>query len=102
MPKKTGTNIAKVKLQKPLQHGEDKIDEIELREPKSGELRGISMVELIQLKTDAVFELIPRISNPPLTDVEVAELSASDLFLISSEIANFLVPDGATDASPAT
>lgn len=99
MPKST-TNFITVPLSSPIMRGETKVAEIKLREPKSGEMRGISMVDLIQLKADTVHELLPRISDPVLTDDEVKDLSLADLFALSSEIADFLLPAAASPPSP--
>lgn len=96
---KSQPKLVKVELSEPIVRGETKIEAVQLREPSSGELRGISMVDLIQLKADTVHELLPRITEPVLTDDEVKGLKLSDFFALSSEVANFLVPESATGAS---
>ena len=85
-----------ITLSKPIVRGEEKFASIQLREPKTGELRGLNMVDVVQLQTDALIELVPRISKPILTKDEVESLPPCDTFKIATEIANFLLPDGAT------
>lgn len=97
---KSTSNLITVTLKRAIVRGDTTIDKLQLREPNSGEMRGISMVDLIQLKADTVHELLPRITNPVLTDEEVKALSIADLFALSSEIANFLLPEGAGEPSP--
>lgn len=86
------TTIVTVSLEEPIIRGEQKIESLGLRRPRSGELRGLSMIDIVQLKIDAVHELLPRITMPPLTNSEVLNLSPSDLFKVSSEIASFFIP----------
>lgn len=93
-------NLKSVKLQNPIVRGETKITEVTLREPKSGELRGLSMIELIQLQFEAVATLLPRISNPPLIEDEVSDLAPADFLKLSTEVADFLLPQEAKQASP--
>jgi hypothetical protein len=83
-----------VELDEPIIRGEMLIDKITLRKPKSGELRGLSMVDIVRLEVEAIQKLVPRISDPVLTEADMQDLSPSDLFLISTEIANFLLPKG--------
>ena len=56
-----------VTLDSPIQRGETTIDKLQLRKPRSGELRGLSLVDLGQLKVDALTKVLPRITVPPLT-----------------------------------
>ncbi|MCW2410866.1 MULTISPECIES: phage tail assembly protein [unclassified Sphingobium] len=80
-----------VTLDTPIQRGEQSIESIQLRKPKSGELRGLSLVDLGQLKVDALTKILPRISNPVLTQAEVANMDPSDLLACGAEIGSFLL-----------
>lgn len=55
-----------IELDEPLKRGEQTIDSITLRKPKSGELRGVSLADVLQMQTDALITLIPRLSSPRL------------------------------------
>lgn len=68
------TNIKTVQLDTPIQRGEQIIDTVQIRQPKSGEMRNLSMVDLGQLKVDALIKILPRITIPNLSEVEVANM----------------------------
>lgn len=78
-------------LDEPIKRGEQTISEITLRKPKSGELRGVSLADVLQMQTDALITLIPRLSTPSLTAVEVRQMDPADLVQCGGEIAGFLL-----------
>lgn len=83
--------LRSITLDTPVQRGEQTIGTIQLRKPKSGELRGLSLVDLGQLKVDALTKIIPRISLPVLTEQEVSNMDPSDLLACGAEIGSFLL-----------
>ncbi|UXC90119.1 phage tail assembly protein [Sphingobium sp. RSMS] len=80
-----------VSLDTPIERGEQQIATLQLRKPKSGELRGLSLVDLGQLKVDALTKLLPRISTPPISEAEAANLDPADLLACGAEIGGFLL-----------
>lgn len=78
-------------LDEPIKRGEQTISEITLRKPKSGELRGVSLADVLQMQTDALITLIPRLSTPSLTAAEVRQMDPADLVQCGGEIAGFLL-----------
>lgn len=89
-----------VVLDTPIRRGVTTIDSITLRKPSSGELRGVSLVELLQMDVASLIKVVPRISSPTLTAVEVSGMDPADLFALSSKISGFLLQKSAkTDAS---
>ncbi|WP_127881856.1 phage tail assembly protein [Pseudomonas lactis] len=89
-----------VTLDTPIRRGTTSIDRITLRKPNSGELRGVSLVELLQMDVSSLIKVLPRISSPSLTAVEVAGMDPADLLALSSKISGFLLQKSAmTDAS---
>lgn len=80
-----------VTLDTPIVRGETSIDELQLRKPRSGELRGLSLVDLGQLKVDALTKILPRITVPPLTEAEVGNMEPADLLACGAEIGGFLL-----------
>lgn len=100
MPKSdTKSSLVEVTFAKPIMRGEQEIASVKLREPKTGEMRGIAMVDLVQLDTDALIELLPRITMPPLTKPEVEDLPPSETFKMAREVADFLVPEAKETAN---
>ena len=89
----TTTNPAGTKLHRPIVRGEHTITHLQLREPSAGELRGISLSELLQMQTTALVTLLPRVTEPPITKPEASALSAPDLINLGGEVLGFLVPD---------
>ena len=80
-----------VELDTPIQRGDTTIEQITLRKPASGELRGVNLADVLQMQTDALIKLIPRLSNPSLTEHEVRQMDPADLVQCGGEIAGFLL-----------
>lgn len=80
-----------VVLDQPITRGETTIAQITLRKPNAGELRGVSLAELLQLDVAAIMRVTPRISIPSLTESEVRGLDPADLVDVGGKIAGFLL-----------
>lgn len=89
-----------IPLKTPLKRGEKDIKSVKIREPKGGELRGVSLADMSEMKADTVLELTPRISVPPLTQEEVEQLSAIDLMRIGAAILGVSPETDQTTAKP--
>lgn len=90
---------ATVTLQTPIERkGSDPIATLQLMKPRTGDLRGLMLAEVLQMKTDAIAALLPRISVPTILKHEVDELDPADLVTIAVEVAGFLVPKAAMDS----
>ncbi|WP_353981684.1 phage tail assembly protein [Salinicola endophyticus] len=87
----TQPTTATVALDTPVVRGEQTIAEIALRKPSAGELRGVNLADVLQMQTDALIKLIPRLSQPSLTDHEARQMDPADLVQCGSEIAGFLL-----------
>ena len=107
--KTAGTDEAEVKpladdntviLDTPIRRGTTTIDSITLRKPNAGELRGVSLAELLQIDVNSLVKVVPRISNPTLTAVEVTSMDPADLFALGTKVCGFLLQKSMkTDAS---
>ncbi len=80
-----------VVLDQPITRGETTIAQITLRKPNAGELRGVSLAELLQLDVAAIMRVTPRISIPSLTESEVRGMDPADLVDVGGKIAGFLL-----------
>ncbi|WP_052679284.1 phage tail assembly protein [Stutzerimonas stutzeri] len=87
-------------LEQPIKRGETTITEITLRKPAAGELRGLKLVDLLNGDVNSTIRLVPRISQPTLTEQETAALDVADLVLCADAVAVFLQKKGAAE-SPA-
>lgn len=85
------TDIRDITLDAPIVRGEQSINSLKLRKPKAGELRGLSLVDVGQLKVDALIKLLPRISMPPITEAEAANMDICDQLACGAEIGSFLL-----------
>jgi len=87
-------------LDTPIRRGTTSIDSITLRKPNSGELRGVSLADLLQMDVNSLIKVVPRISAPSLTAIEVTSMDPADLVALSTKITGFLLQKSAkTDAS---
>lgn len=80
-----------IELAEPIQRGETTIDKITLRKPTAGQLRGLTLSDVIGLEISAILKLTPRISEPPLTDTECNDLDPADLTEIGGTIRGFFM-----------
>lgn len=81
-----------IKLEVPLKRGETEIQQITLHKPNAGQLRGCSLRDAIDLKTDAIVLIVPRISDPKITAQEMNQIDPADLLSMGAALANFLLP----------
>lgn len=84
-------NEATVELDTPIVRGTQTITTLTLRKPMAGELRGVALVDLLNLEVNALRKVLPRISTPALTDIEVGRMDPADLVEIGSQVAGFLL-----------
>jgi len=81
-----------IELDTPLKRGNKTIKDITLRRPKAGELRGLSMTDLLNLDVNATITLLPRISQPALTEAELRDMDASEIANLGGAVVDFLLP----------
>lgn len=87
-----GRPARQVELQEPIKRGEQVIDKVHVRKPRSGELRGVYMEELLRAKTDEIMKVLPRVTVPPLLKHEVENLDPYDLVVFGMALVNFFAP----------
>jgi hypothetical protein len=78
-----------VVLDVPVQRGQTLIEQVIVRKPNAGELRGIQLAELLQLDVTSLIKVIPRLTS--LTAVEVGTLDPADLLAIGTQVVGFLL-----------
>lgn len=81
-----------ITLDTPIKRGETEITTVELRKPAAGELRGVTLTDLLQMDVAALTRVLPRITSPTLTEADVAGLDPADLTQMGSAVAGFLLP----------
>ncbi|MDH0866462.1 phage tail assembly protein [Mitsuaria sp. GD03876] len=86
-----------ITLDQPIKRGTQEINQVELRKPSAGELRGVSLFDLVRMDVAAAQTILPRITVPSLTRPEIDALDPADLFQLSAEVAAFLSPKAAKE-----
>ena len=84
-------NIKSIKFDVGFKRGEQTITEVIIRKPKTRALRGLTLVNVLQLDVDTMAKLAPRITTPTMTENDVYELAPSDLTKLSKEVIGFFV-----------
>lgn len=80
-----------ITLNTAITRGDQKIEKVNLRKPQSGELRGVNLTDLLQMDVTALHKVLPRITDPVLTEQEVARIDPADLLKFGSKVAGFLL-----------
>ncbi|HEY5804868.1 MAG TPA: phage tail assembly protein [Lysobacter sp.] len=88
-----------VTLEEPIQRGDQKITTVTVRKPAAGELRGVSLAELLQLDVASLITVLPRITSPILTQADVAKLEPADLLQLGGKVAGFLLTKAAKESA---
>ncbi len=82
-------NVSKlnaVTLSAPITIDGQDVNEITLRKPSPGELRGLSMVDVLRMDIDTMFKLLPRITQPPLSAAQISsEIEPEDFTELASK-----------------
>ncbi|MFI8380668.1 phage tail assembly protein [Pseudomonas sp. NPDC079086] len=92
-------NEAVIQLDTPLKRGEQSVDSLTLRKPMSGELRGVTLVDLVQMDVLALRKILPRITTPSLTDHEIGTMDPADLMACGMAVSGFLLQKSAKEAA---
>ncbi|PKF70883.1 phage tail assembly protein [Pseudomonas fluvialis] len=88
-----------IELDTPIKRGETTHDKLTLRKPMSGELRGVTLVDLVQMDVLALRKVLPRISTPSLTDAEIGTMDPADLLACGVAVSGFLLQKSAKEAA---
>ncbi len=80
-----------VTLNTPIIRGETTIEKLTLRKPKGGELRNLTLQDILQTDIGTIITLVTRISDPILIKDEAENLEADDLAEIGGVIRGFFM-----------
>ncbi len=83
------TMTKKVKLPYPFKRDDVTVEEVEVRKPFAGELRGLSLTDVVEMKFDAHMVLIPRVTS--IDEREVLNLEPANLTMLMTSITGFFV-----------
>lgn len=68
---------------------------------QTGSLRGLKLYDVMVSDVDSLIKLLPRVTSPALTELEVTALHPSDLAQLATGIADFLAPPSASNETAA-
>lgn len=89
-----------IPLDQPIQRNGQTIDAFTLRKPAAGELRGLSLVNLLQMDVESLATLLPRISSPTVHKPEVLAMDPADILAAGIVVAGFLQQKGERASFP--
>jgi len=85
-----------IQFEQPIKREGEEITSVQVRTPASGELRGLSLFDLMNLQVNSLNTLLPRITIPSITEPECKALHPADLVKLGTAVANFLAPSSQT------
>lgn len=80
-----------VELDTPLQRGSKRVNTITVRKPLSGALRGVTLMDVMQMDVQALTKVLPRITDPALTEAELRNMDPADLVQLGTVVSSFLL-----------
>jgi len=86
-----------VTLSTPIVVGETEIKKLSLRKPTAGELRGLSLQDIMTSEVTAILAIIPRICEPVLNAEQVNGLEVDDFSEIAGTIRGFFMTKAERD-----
>lgn len=81
-----------VTLSQPIKRGDQEIKTVTINDTikQAGSLRGLRLVDVLNLDYDAVSTLFTRVTSPQLTASDIATMTTSDFTALCEEMASFL------------
>lgn len=92
-----------VVLQTPIKRGKTVIKEVLLTGAlkQAGSLRGLKLYSIMTSDVDSLIKLLPRVTSPALTEIEIISMDTWDFAQLSQEVATFLQPASEAEPTPA-
>lgn len=82
-------DIETVELDNPILRGEQTINTLTIRKPKTGALRGLALTKVLELDVDTLAKLIPRVTSPVVVEHEINQLDLSDFTKVATAVVGF-------------
>jgi hypothetical protein len=83
--------IKSIKLEVPFQQDGKEVVAVRIRKPTTGELRGLSLVNVLQMEVGTMLQLLPRIADPHLDESALEALDPADFTELSSQVTSFFL-----------
>lgn len=83
--------FARITLRRKVNRAGGAVETLMLREFLGVALTNVSLYDLMRMEGGEIIKILPKITEPPLTDPEAMMLSGPDLYEIGQEISAFLL-----------
>jgi hypothetical protein len=90
-PALPGVPTEQVELDTPLTRGKQTVTAITVRKPLAGALRGVTLMDVMQMDVQALTKVLPRITEPALTEAELRNMDPADLVQLGTVVSGFLL-----------
>ncbi|MDO8908901.1 MAG: phage tail assembly protein [Pseudohongiella sp.] len=90
--KKTASSVQTqtIELDTPITRGSKTINHVDLRKPLAGALRGVALVDVLQMDVVALTTVLPRITDPALTEADIRNMDPADLVQMGAALTEFV------------
>lgn len=80
----------KITLEFPIaRQGGEPITQVEVLKPSTGQLRGVKLIDMMQMDVSAILTILPRVTTPPLDPADLAQLDPADLMQLGAGLVSF-------------
>lgn len=83
-------NVERIELDTPLDRGGHSVTHVDIRKPSTGALRGVTLVDVMQMDVQALTKVLPRITDPALTEPEIRAMDPADIVQLGAALSDFL------------
>lgn len=83
------TNEIQVNLNTPIKIGDQEIKTLKITKPNAGSLRGVKMLDVLQMDVDAHAKILPRICNEITSEQFVMDMDCADLAFVMGKVVSF-------------
>lgn len=84
-------DTATVTLDYPFKSAGVPIETVEVRQPRAGEMRGVSLTQLAINDVDSIIKVLPRITTPVIYPADAERMDLADLLFMGRVIQAFLL-----------
>jgi hypothetical protein len=91
-----------ITLQTPIKRGETLIAVVSITDTmkQAGSLRGLKLIDVMNSDVDSLITLLPRVTEPALTPVEIAGMDTWDFAQMALGVSAFLQPTSVENRTP--
>lgn len=80
----------RIELDTPLDRAGTIVAHVDIRKPTAGALRGVTLVDVMQMDVAALTKVLPRITDPALTEADIRAMDPADVVQLGAALSDFL------------